>query len=81
MIQGLNIGPAIILNFLMRWPILIPLGTVSGVGIMLYEHYNINPIQIINKIYEKEKPKSVDTISKNNLIIVSQNNDVTWTKR
>ncbi len=38
MIHGPSAGPAMVLNLLMRWPMLIPIIVAVGVGAVVYKH-------------------------------------------
>jgi nucleoid-associated protein YgaU len=48
MIQGPSAGPAMVLNLLLRWPILIPIFTLSSGIIIVYDEIDLPEIPIVN---------------------------------
>ena len=43
MISGPSVGPALVLNILLRWPALIVVSLVSGAGAFIYQEVDISP--------------------------------------
>lgn len=75
MIQGPSAGPAMVLNILMRWPLLIIVLLVGGIGILVYENTSLPqavastlnlPISqiIVSDVAEEIKEPKVKPVSK-----------------
>ncbi len=43
MISGPSVGPALVLNILLRWPVLIVASLVSGAGAFIYQEVDVPP--------------------------------------